>query len=178
MRRWRDVWVNNLLLTLFIFLFWILITVSFSLTNVLLGLICSCLAVVIVWLVFRIRLSGDITIPFLVRLPVFAAMLVWEVIRANFVLALIVIRPRLLIDPVIVEFKTELRGDFVRTVLAGSITLTPGTLTVDAQDDVLFVHCLDVSHRRGIFKRRCERLVAWLFGQRHGESNHTKELTA
>ena len=173
MARWRDVCVRNSLLALSLFLFWMFITASLSLTNIILGLICSCLAVGIAWLVFHIRLTKDITLPFLVRLPVFTALLAWEVIIANFVLALIVIRPRLLIDPVIVEFKTELRGDFRRTILAGGITLTPGTLTVDAQDDNFFVHCLDVPHRAGLFKRRCERLVAWLFGQRHREPNHT-----
>ena len=177
MVRWRDFGVRELLLALFPFLFWIFITTSFSLANIILGLICSCLTAVIVWLVFRIRLPEDITPLFLVRLPVFAAVLAWEVIKANLILVLIVIRPRLLIDPVIVRFKTELRGDFRRTILAGSITLTPGTLTVDAQDDDLFVHCLAVSHRAGLFRRRCERLVAWLFRQRQREPNHTEELT-
>lgn len=178
MLRWRDVLVRNLLLALFLFLFWIFITASFSLANIILGLICSCLVVGIVWLVFRIRLSEDITFTFLVRLPVYIAVLAWEVIIANFILTLIIIRQHVLIDPVIVEFKTELRGDFRRTILAGRITLTPGTLTVDARCDSLFVHCLTDPHRATLSEKQCERWVAWLFGQRLGKTNHSVEMTA
>jgi len=176
MVRWWDVCVRNLLLALFVFLFWIFITASFSLTNIILGLISSCLTVIIVWLVFHIRLPEDITPLFLIRLPVFVVVLAWEVISANLILALIVIRPHLLIDPQIVRFKTKLKGDFRQTVLADSITLTPGTLTVDAQDDLLFVHCLAGSHRGRLSEGRCERLVAWLFKQRQREPNHTEEV--
>ncbi|MBM4401467.1 MAG: hypothetical protein FJ045_05915, partial [Crenarchaeota archaeon] len=170
-----DVCVRNLLLTLFLFLFWILITASFSLANIILGLICSCLTSVIAWRVFNIRLPEDITLPFLVRLPVFAAALAWEVIVANLILTLIVIRPRLLIDPRIVKFKTKLKGDFKKTMLANSITLTPGTLTVDAQDDELFVHCLASFHRARLSEGLSERLVVWLFGGKLREPNHTEE---
>ncbi len=176
MVRWWDICVRNLPPTLLLFLFWIVITASFSFVNVILGLVCSCLTVVIVRLVFHIRLPEDITPLFLVRLPVFIVIFAWEVLKANLILALIVIKPRLQIDPVIVEFKTELRGDFMRTILAGAITLTPGTLTVDAQDDDFSVHCLAISHRKELFKRRCERLVAWLFKQKVRESIDTKEL--
>ena len=97
-------------------------------------------------------------------------------IKANLILALVVMRPRLLIDPRIVQFKTKLRGELSRTILADSITLTPGTVTVDAEDDILFVHCLTVSHREGLLQRRCERLVAWLFKQKLTEPNHAEEL--
>jgi multicomponent Na+:H+ antiporter subunit E len=152
-------------------LFWIFITASFSLANIIIGLICSCITAVIVWLVFHIRLPEDITLPFLVRLPVFAVVLAWGVIKANFILAILVIGPRHQIAPIIVKFKTELRGDFIKTILAGSITLTPGTLTIDTRDYDLFVHCLAVSHRKGLFERRGERLVAWLFKQNLRESN-------
>ena len=176
MVRWWDICVRNLPPTLLLFLFWIVITASFSFVNVILGLVCSCLTVVIVRLVFHIRLPEDITPLFLVRLPVFIVIFAWEVLKANLILALIVIKPRLQIDPVIVEFKTELRGDFMRTILAGAITLTPGTLTVDAQDDDFSVHCLAISQRKELCKRRCERLVAWLFKQKVRESIDTKEL--
>ena len=131
---------------------------------------------IIIWSIFRIGLPEDINLPFLTRLPIFLIILAWQVIRANFVLALIVIKPRLHIDPVIVEFNTELTGDFKQTILASSITLTPGTLTVDAQDNDIIVHCLDISHRRGLFQRQSERVVTWLFNQRQRKSNDIGRL--
>jgi len=176
MAKWRHIWLRILLPAIFLFIFWIFITASFSPINILYGLICSCLTMIIIWLILRIGLPKDINLPFLTRLPIFLIVLAWQVIRANFVLALIVIKPRLKIDPVIVEFYTELTGDFKKTILASSITLTPGTLTIDAQDNDLTVHCLDISHRRGLFQRQSERRVAWLFNQKQRKSNHIERL--
>lgn len=174
--RRRELCVRDLLLGLFLFLFWIFVTASFSLINIILGVICSFLTVVIAWLVLSIELPEDITLSFLIRLPVFVVALIWAVLKANLILVLIVISPRLPIHPRIVPFKTKLKGDFSKTILAGSITLTPGTVTVDAQDDILFVHCLAVSHRESLLEGRWERLVLWLFGQKLREPNHTEEL--
>jgi len=164
----RDVSVKNALLVFFaLFVFWMFITASFSLENIVWGLISSFLVTLILMLILRIRLSEGITPLFLIRLPIFLAMLTWEVIKANINLAYILIRPRLLIDPTIVRFKSALRGDFRNTILADSITVTPGTLTLDAQGDELLVHCLAPSHKKGLLEdRHSERLVLWLFKQR------------
>ena len=144
-----------------------IITASFSPRNIVGGLISSFLVVLLVRLTFRIKLPEDITPLFLIRFPIFLAVLAWEVFKANINLAWILIRPRLLIEPTIVRFKSELRGDFRNTVLADSITVTPGTLTLDAQGDELLVHCLAPSHKKGLlYERRCEHLVLWLFKQK------------
>jgi multicomponent Na+:H+ antiporter subunit E len=150
-----------------LFVFWIIITASFSPGNIVAGLISSFLVVLLVRLTFRIRLPEQITPVFLIRFPIFLVMLAWEVIKANINLAWLLIRPRLLIDPTIVTFKTELQEEFRRTIIADSITVTPGTLTLDAQGDELLVHCLAPSHKKGLlYERRCEHLVLWLFGQK------------
>jgi multicomponent Na+:H+ antiporter subunit E len=56
----------------------------------------------------------------------------------------------LLIDPKIVSFRSALPGDFRNTVLADTITVTPGTLTLDAEGDLLTVHCLAPAHKKRI----------------------------
>ena len=48
------------------------------------------------------------------------------------------------INPGIVKVKTNLKTDIGRTMLANSITLTPGTLTVEINDDVLYIHWINV----------------------------------
>ena len=70
----------------------------------------------------------------------------WEMIKANLHVAYIVLHPGLPIKPGIVKIKTKLTKDSAITVLANSITLTPGTLTVDVDKDkgVLYVHWIDV----------------------------------
>lgn len=68
-----------------------------------------------------------------------------ELIKSNLDVALRVISPALPIKPGIVEVKTKLKSPLGRLVLANSITLTPGTLTVETRDDSFFIHWIDVS---------------------------------
>ena len=65
-------------------------------------------------------------------------------IKANFDVARRVLSPKLDINPGIVVFKTELKNDFAKMILANSITLTPGTLTVDVIKDKFYIHWIDV----------------------------------
>jgi multicomponent Na+:H+ antiporter subunit E len=62
---------------------------------------------------------------------------------ANFDVARRVLAPSLPIRPAIVEIRTELRSTLGRMLLANSITLTPGTLTIDVRDNLLLVHWID-----------------------------------
>jgi multicomponent Na+:H+ antiporter subunit E len=64
------------------------------------------------------------------------------IVKANIDVAVIVLQRRMPISPGIVKFKTDIRKDFRQGILANSITLTPGTLTIDMEDDVYVVHCL------------------------------------
>ena len=74
--------------------------------------------------------------------PVF----LWEVVKANFDVAYRVVHPDLPINPGIVKVKTSLQSDIALTLLANSITLTPGTMSVDIDKDksVLYIHWIDV----------------------------------
>ena len=62
---------------------------------------------------------------------------------ANLDVARRVLSPSLPINPAIVEVKTKLTSPLGRLVLANSITLTPGTLTVDIEGDSLYIHWID-----------------------------------
>ncbi|MFC1807482.1 Na+/H+ antiporter subunit E [Candidatus Omnitrophota bacterium] len=75
--------------------------------------------------------------------PVF----IWEVIKANFDVAYRVLHPNLLIKPGIVKVRTELKTDVALTFLANSITLTPGTMTVDIDKDngILYIHWINTN---------------------------------
>jgi len=62
---------------------------------------------------------------------------------SNIHVALIVLSPKINISPVIMEYKTNLNNNFLKVVLANSITLTPGTLTIKLTDESFTIHCLD-----------------------------------
>jgi len=77
---------------------------------------------------------------FIVYLPVFA----WYCLKANLQMVYLVLHPKMPIRPGIVRIRTGLAGDTGKTALANSITLTPGTLTVDVDGDSLYVHWIYV----------------------------------
>lgn len=70
----------------------------------------------------------------------------WECLKANLDVARRVIHPYKPLNPGIVKVKTTLKSDTALTFLANSITLTPGTLTVDIDKEkgILYVHWIDV----------------------------------
>lgn len=67
-----------------------------------------------------------------------------EMIKANFDVAYRVIHPKMPIKPGIVIIKTGLKSDIAKVILANSITLTPGTFTLDIVDDTLLIHWINV----------------------------------
>lgn len=80
----------------------------------------------------------------------YVVVLIWEIIKANVSAIRLAISFRNEIDPVIVKFKTDLKTDMAKAVLANSITLTPGTITVALEGDEFIVHALDVDLVKGI----------------------------
>lgn len=76
-------------------------------------------------------------------LPVF----VWQLILANLDVAKRVLNPKLPLNPGFVKVKTNLEGDFAKLTLANSITLTPGTLSVDVNGDDIYIHTVDVKEK-------------------------------
>ena len=80
---------------------------------------------------------------------VYVPVLLWECIKANVDVAYRIIHPRLPINPGIVKVKTSLQSDIALTVLANSITLTPGTMTVDIDEEekTLYIHWINVKDK-------------------------------
>ena len=103
---------------------------------------------------------------FLYYIPIF----LWEMFKANIDVAYRVSHPNLPINPGIVKVKTRLKSDTGLTFLANSITLTPGTLTVDIDRDggLLYVHWInvkdkDVEAATEIIAKRFERILTRIF---------------
>lgn len=70
-----------------------------------------------------------------------------EIMKANLDVASRIVRRRIPLNPGIVAVDTRLRTPLGRTVLANSITLTPGTLSVEIKGDRLYIHWIDVKDR-------------------------------
>jgi len=92
-----------------------------------------------------------------------------EIIRANFDVAYRVLHPRMPIRPGIVVIKTSLTSDVAKFILANSITLTPGTFTLDVVGDELLIHWIyvkdeDVDGATRIIGGRFEKYLRVIFG--------------
>ena len=66
------------------------------------------------------------------------------------------------LEPLLYTFKVNLKSDNARVLLSHSITLTPGTITVELKEDEYTVHCLDKSFAKGIENSQFIRLLSRL----------------
>lgn len=80
----------------------------------------------------------------------YIALLIREIVKANLAIIPKILTVEEEMEPVIVKFRTNLKSDFTRMLLANSITLTPGTITVSMEEDEYTIHCLDSSLAEGL----------------------------
>ena len=76
------------------------------------------------------------------QLLLYMGWLVVEIVKANVAVIVRVLGPRHAIDPAVVRLRTRARTDLGKALFANSITLTPGTVTVDVDGDKVLVHAL------------------------------------
>ena len=79
------------------------------------------------------------------RLPQFLIYWVWlvaEIFKANRQVIKAILSAYLTIDPALVKVKTQCESDLAKTVFANSITLTPGTVSVEVEGNKILVHAL------------------------------------
>jgi len=69
----------------------------------------------------------------------------WELIKSTLDVAYRVIHPKIPINPGIVKVKTKLKSKLGRVILANSITLTPGTLTVETNGEDYYIHWINIT---------------------------------
>ncbi|HEY5863988.1 MAG TPA: Na+/H+ antiporter subunit E [Candidatus Tectomicrobia bacterium] len=84
------------------------------------------------------------------RLLTYIPWLCWEIVVASLQIAYLVLHPKMPISPCLVCFRMPLPHTLARLTLATSITLTPGTVTLDVQDDEFLVHALTTEGARGL----------------------------
>jgi multicomponent Na+:H+ antiporter subunit E len=151
--------------TVVMFAFWLVISGSLKPFDLALG---ALLAIAIGWWADRV-LWRDEAPPLSgrgwLRLPGYFVYLFREIIVAALYVAERVLDPRLDIAPTIHTHRVRFRSETARVAFANSITLTPGTLTVDVEDDVFVIHCLHPSFSDTISSGDLERRVTRTFDE-------------
>jgi multicomponent Na+:H+ antiporter subunit E len=140
--------VPSLFLALALYLFWIILSGKMEAKYLTIGF----LSALIIALVTRPLLlvpfnSGQDScrplydLPWL-KLMVYFPWLVWQIVLANLQVAGLILNPKLPIEPQLVSFRKKLPGPVAHLTLANSITLTPGTITIELEDDKYLVHAI------------------------------------
>lgn len=94
----------------------------------------------------------------------YLAWLVWSVVKANVDVAYRILHPSLPIKPRLLSFDTELREEVAQVLVANTITLTPGTVTIDLQDGTYLVHALHPETAQAVTSGELQNAVAPIFG--------------
>ncbi|WP_380675210.1 monovalent cation/H+ antiporter subunit E [Salinigranum sp. GCM10025319] len=146
------------------FLFYLLLAGSVAPFELVTGAISAMIvAVVLLGISLTTPVRPLWTVKQLARVTLYAPYLLWEIAKANIAIAYVVLHPSLPIDPEVVEFDAAVWSALPVTTLANSITLTPGTLTIDVSRSHFTVHTLTSSSREDLLEGSLERAVRFVF---------------
>lgn len=120
--------------------------------------------VFVVWMSRRMDVVGVEHNPVLYswRLPLYWAWLVWEIIKANGQVARAALAPADRLRPQVLRVPVRLSSPIAKVTYANSITLTPGTVTLQLEPDWIEAHALLESTARDLESGAMERKIAWL----------------
>lgn len=133
-----------------LFVFWLILSGHYQLKYILLGLVSAGLVTFLTNDILSgifdhndkgkagIRLDFLKTLRFLAYMP----WLLYQIIKANIQVASIVLNPKMPINPVLLQFSTQLSREVAQVILATSITLTPGTVVITLENGRYVLHAL------------------------------------
>ncbi len=156
------------------FLMWVIFNGRLTLEIAVFGLVIAALMYAFICKFMDYSIAKDISVlqKSLLILQ-YIAVLVCEIVKANMATVRLITSAKHTAEPVLVRFKTKLKTKTARVVLANSITLTPGTITVSLEEDEYVVHCLDKSLAEGMDSSVFVRLLTRM--EESGSKNAGKE---
>ena len=126
--------------TILLFVLWIILTANFQLLNIFIGMAVS-FSVALLYTKLFVHTAFEFISP--LWLGVYLFVLLKNLIISNIQISKRILSKDMNLSPAIVAVKTNLDSDWKKLLLANSITLTPGTLTLDIKDDILFIHVIE-----------------------------------
>ncbi|MCQ2770215.1 MAG: Na+/H+ antiporter subunit E [Clostridia bacterium] len=145
--------------------FWLLLNGRFTLEIAIIGLVLDCALAILMKVLFNYSLKKEWRV--IKKLPLFIIygfVLFWEIIKSSLVVCRDILFKKYKLNPTLVTFHTDLKTNMGRYLLANSITLTPGTITVKVENDKITVHCLDEkmldTSKNSTFQRWIRKLEA------------------
>lgn len=120
--------------------------------------------VLTVFLARRLGVVDEETVPFelVLRLVVYVPWLVWEVLKANIQTARLILHPKMPVRPHLIRIPADQRTTLGKVIYANTITITPGTISLDLRDGIILVHCLDDEMASQEGSGETARMIRWL----------------
>ncbi len=117
---------------------------GFVLEEIIVGAFISLILTIIITKYVNYQIDWKLPYRLIVFLVVYLPVFTWQLILSNIDIARRVLSFKIPLNPGFVKVKTDLEGDFAKLMLANSITLTPGTLSIDVENQDLYIHTVDV----------------------------------
>jgi len=105
----------------------------------------GCSVLLTLWVSARMEVIDEEGVPFQLGIrpfTTFAPWLAWEIIKSNIEVTKIILSPKLNLRRNMIEVSADPKSEIGKVILANSITLTPGTVSVNLKDDRILVHAL------------------------------------
>jgi multicomponent Na+:H+ antiporter subunit E len=145
---------------------WLGMTWSTNTISLLVGVVVSLFVAFYTWDMFDPRFSTAKIVSRTIAMVEYFFVFFWECFKANIDVAYRVSHPAVPVHPGIVRVKTNLKSDLGITFLANSITLTPGTMSVDVDKEkgIIYIHWIEVKEKdiEKATKRICGRFESIL----------------
>ncbi|MCD4777687.1 MAG: Na+/H+ antiporter subunit E [Desulfobacterales bacterium] len=146
-----------------LFGFWLLLSGHYDLFHISIGVLCCGLVShVSHGLLFANPRAGDMRV-IVKRFITYIPWLLYQIVLSNLHVVRLALGPKNLIDPKIIKFKSKLESDISMVTLANSITLTPGTITVDVKDGIYYVHAVSKKTAEDLMTGEMEDRIAHVF---------------
>ena len=126
--------------SLLLFIMWLILSANLQIENILLGFGVSFSVALLYTKLFEHKEFESINIYWLF---IYLLVLLKNLIISNIQIGIRILSKDMKLKPEIVSVKTELKSEWKKLLLANSITLTPGTLTLDIEDDILRIHVIE-----------------------------------
>ncbi|HBB15788.1 MAG: hypothetical protein A3J94_01950 [Syntrophus sp. RIFOXYC2_FULL_54_9] len=173
---------NTIILIILLMIFWLLLSGHYDLMHLSFGVFSVILVMIINYplrrRLFAIEKERSATLSFsrLQRLSFYIPWLLWQIVVSSVQVAHVVLNPRCPIDPALLRFKTKLRNVSSKVILGNSITLTPGTITLEIEEDEFLVHALMDISSTGIIDGTLPGQVAKLYEREPGQVIYDVEI--
>jgi multicomponent Na+:H+ antiporter subunit E len=134
-----------------LYAFWLFLTISLEVASLSAGLM---VVLFVLWfnrsLLIEVHESSFFQLRGFTSFFVFVVVLLKEIVIANIQVAKIVLNPKMPIQPTFFYYPVKLKKAMNKVIFANAITLTPGTLTIDVEEDGFIIHALTDEAREGL----------------------------